>query len=147
MRARDLMTPNPRVVTGDTPLSEAARLMRDLNVGLIPVVDDLAHMHLRGVITDRDIVVRHVAERHPQDCRISDHMSAGRMDTVTPDADVSEVMALMERDQVRRILVAEGGRLVGIIAQADLALKEGRIEPLKVEEVLERVSAPPLVAV
>lgn len=144
MKARDLMTPNPRAVTGDTPLVEVARMMRDLDVGIVPVVDDLAHMHPRGVITDRDIVVRHVAERHPDGCRVDDHMSTGHLDTVAPDADVSEVMAIMERDQVRRILVADGGRLVGIIAQADLALKEGRIEPLRVEEVLERVSAPAL---
>ena len=142
MKARDLMTPDPRVVTGDTPVSDAARLMRDLNVGMIPVVDDLAHMHPRGVITDRDIVVRHVAERHPHDCRVDAHMSTGHLDTVAPDADVSELMALMEGEQVRRILVVEGGRLVGIVAQADLALKEGRVEPLRVEEVLERVSEP-----
>lgn len=142
MKARDLMTPNPRAVTGDTPVSEVAGLMRDLDVGIVPVVDDLAHMHPRGVITDRDIVVRHVAERHPGECRAEDHMSGGHIDRVEPDADASEVMALMQRDQVRRILVVERGRLVGIIAQADLALKEGRVEPLRVEEVLERVSSP-----
>ena len=147
MKARELMTPDPRVLTGDTPVSDAARLMRDLNVGMIPVVDDLAHMHPRGVITDRDIVVRHVAERHAHDCRVDEHMSTGHLDTVAPDADVSELMALMEGQQVRRILVVEGGRLVGIVAQADLALKEGRIEPLRVEKVLERVSAPAMLAV
>lgn len=147
MKARDLMTPDPRVVTGDARVSEAARLMRDLDVGMIPVVDDLAHMHPRGVITDRDIVVRHVAERHPHDCRVDEHMSTGHLDTVAPDADVSELMARMEGGQVRRILVVEGGRLVGIVAQADLALKEGRVDTLRVEEVLERVSAPATLAV
>lgn len=142
MRARELMTPAPRVVTGDTAVSDAARLMRDLDVGLIPVVDDLAHMHPRGVITDRDIVVRHVAERHPHDCRVDEHMSTGHLDTVGPDEDVSELMARMAGGQVRRILVVEGGRLVGIVAQADLALREGPVEPLRVEAVLERVSEP-----
>jgi CBS domain-containing protein len=136
------MTPNPTVVTADDPLSHAARIMRDLNVGCVPVVDDKAHMHVTGVITDRDMVIRCLAERHFRDCRVGDHMTTAGIDTVPPEADVAEVVALMERDQVRRILVIEGGRLLGIIAQADLALKDGPREPLIVEEVLERVSAP-----
>ena len=142
MRARDLMTSNPTVVTADDPVSQAARIMRDLNVGCVPVVDDKAHMHVIGVITDRDLVIRCLAERHFRDCTVGDHMTRAGIDTVAPDADVAEVVALMERDQVRRILVIDGGRLLGIIAQADLALKDGPREPLVVEEVLERVSAP-----
>jgi CBS domain-containing protein len=116
--------------------------MRDLNVGCVPVVDDKAHMHVSGVITDRDMVIRCLAERHFRDCRVGDHMTTAGIDTVAADADVAEVVALMERDPVRRILVTDGGRLQGIIAQADLALKDGPREPLVVEEVLERVSAP-----
>ena len=142
MLARELMTRNPAVVTVKQRVSDAARIMRDLSVGCVPVVNDPSTMRLEGVITDRDITVRCTAERHLRDCPVIEHMSAGPLDTVDPDTDVSEVMELMERDQVRRVLVTEGGRLVGIIAQADLALKEGPLEPLKVEEVLERVSAP-----
>jgi CBS domain-containing protein len=142
MKARDLMTPNPHVVTEDEPLSHAARLMRVHHIGCIPVVDDRHRLHLTGVITDRDIVVRCVAERHFRDCRVSDHMTTDHLDTVSPEASVSTVMMLMQRDQLRRILVTEDGRLVGIIAQADLALKEGPLNPFAVEEVLERVSAP-----
>jgi CBS domain-containing protein len=73
---------------------------------------------------------------------VGDHMTTAALDTVSPETDVAEVVALMERDQVRRILVTENGRLAGIIAQADLALKDGPLEPLVVEHVLERVSAP-----
>lgn len=142
MKAQDLMTPNPRVVTPDEPITHAARIMRDLDVGCVPVVDDRARMHLVGVITDRDLVVRCLVERHFRDCPVADHMTMEHLDTVSPDATVEEVMNLMERDQVRRILVTDEGRLVGIIAQADLALKQGSLEPLKVEEVLERISAP-----
>jgi CBS domain-containing protein len=142
MKARDLMSSQPFVVTGDESVAVAARLMRDRNVGMVPVVDDRAHLHLRGLITDRDIVVRCVAERHPGACRVEDHMTTARLRTVTADAEVSEVVARMMEDQVRRILVTEGGRLIGVIAQADLALKAGPLEPLRVEEVLERISAP-----
>src|SRR5690606_16876735 len=97
MRARTLMTGNPVVVTGEEPVSRAAQLMRDRNVGIIPVVDDRAHMHLRGVLTDRDIVVRCAAERHPGGCRVEDHMTTGHLVTVPADAEVSEVMSAMER--------------------------------------------------
>ena len=142
MNIRDVMTPNPRSISPSDSIQNAARIMRDLNVGCVPVVDDRAHMHVSGVITDRDMVIRCVAERHFRDCRVGDHMTIAGIDTVAPDADVAEVVALMERDQVRRILVVEGRRLLGIIAQADLALKDGPREPLVVEEVLERVSAP-----
>jgi len=142
MRVRDLMTPNPTVVTSEEPVSHVARIMRDLNVGCVPVVDDKAHMHLSGVITDRDLVIRCLAERHFRDCKVGEHMTTASLDTVSPDADAAEAVALMERDQLRRILVTESGRLVGIIAQADLALKEGPQEPLVVEQLLERISAP-----
>lgn len=140
MSARALMTPFPVVVTGEDNVRQAARLMRDRDIGLLPVVDDRAHMHLRGVITDRDIVIRCVAEHHGGDCRVEQHMTWGHLDTVTADASTLEVIQLMERDQVRRVMVTDGGRLVGVIAQADVALKAGPMEPLRVEALLERIS-------
>jgi CBS domain-containing protein len=142
MKARDLMTPNPRVLTGDQPVYRAAELMRALDVGVIPIVDDVAHMRPRGVITDRDITIRCVAERGSPDLPIEDFMTAYHLDTVPSDADVAVVMNLMEQHQLRRLMVTDGGRVVGIISQADLALKEGPLDPLKVEEVLERISEP-----
>ena len=142
MKARDIMTSDIEVVTPNDPVSRAAQLMRDANVGIIPVVDDASSMRLRGVITDRDITVRHVAERHEQECRVGDHMTDGDIRTVTPDTDVEEVARIMEREQVRRIPVVEDGdRLVGIIAQADLAREEApSLERLG--EVLEGISEP-----
>jgi CBS domain-containing protein len=134
------MTPEPQVMTADQLVSEAARIMRDFNVGSVPIVDDRAHMHPRGIITDRDLVVRCMAERHGRDCAVGDHMSSAGLATIDRDADVAEVIQAMERHQVRRLMVTEEGRLVGIIAQADVALREGPLEPLVVEHLLERIS-------
>ncbi len=139
MKARDVMTRDPEVLTPDEPVSRAAQVMRDLNVGIVPVVEDKSSMKLRGVITDRDIAVRHVAEGHGNQCRISDELSREPLHTVRPDADVSEVMNVMKRDQVRRVPVVEGdNRLVGIIAQADIA-ERGPSEK-DVGKVVEKIS-------
>jgi CBS domain-containing protein len=143
MRARDIMTANPRAVTSDDTVTTAAQLMRELDVGIIPVVDDSSSMRLRGVITDRDIAVRHVAEGHGNDCRVSAHMSEDKLTTATPEDDVDDVMDRMQRAQVRRIPVVEDGdRLVGIIAQADLAIDVGPGEPAAVAKTVEKISEP-----
>jgi CBS domain-containing protein len=143
MKARDIMTPNPSVITPDEPIGRAAAIMRVLDVGIVPVVDDATSMRLQGVLTDRDIVVRCVARGHDGRCRVRDHMTADHLDTVGPDADAAEVIARMEGDRVRRIpVVGDDGRVVGIIAQADLAVKLGPKEPLEVEHLLERISEP-----
>lgn len=141
MQTREIMTRSVEVTTPDEPIARAAELMRDRDVGLIPVVSDRDTMHLEGVITDRDIAVRCVAERHAPGCRVADHMTRGTLDTVAPESDVHEVIAKMERDQVRRIPVVErGDRLVGIVAQADLATQLGPKEPQQIEELVERIS-------
>lgn len=143
MKARDIMTQNPEVVTSKDTVTQAARVMRDMDVGIVPVVEDRSKMDIKGVITDRDIAVRHVAEGHEQQCSVSDHMSSDHLDSVTPDSDVHDVMRLMKRDQVRRVPVVEdGNRVVGIIAQADLAVEEGPREPEEVEETIEKISEP-----
>jgi CBS domain-containing protein len=147
MKARDIMTSDPHVTTRREPVSRAAELMRDLDIGIVPVVDDPSSMRLIGVITDRDIAVRCVARKHATFCTVGDHMTSEHLDTVHPDDDVEVVMALMERDQVRRIpVVSDDNRLAGVIAQADLATKLGAKEAQKVEEVLQRVSEPHKIA-
>ena len=143
MKARDIMTSHPHVITQREPVSRAAEIMRDLDVGILPVVDDPSSMRLLGVITDRDIAVRCVAKKHGTSCTVGDHMTSKHLDTARPDDDVEAVMALMERDQVRRIpVVSDDNRLAGVIAQADLATKLGPKEPQKMEEVLQRISSP-----
>jgi CBS domain-containing protein len=139
MKARELMTADPAVVTPDEPVARAAQIMRDENVGAVPVVEDRASMRLRGLITDRDIAVRHVAESHAPDCRVSDELTAGPLKTVAPDADAGEVLELMKREKVRRVPVVQGDRLVGIIAQADVAQEQ---DPAVVGNVVGRISEP-----
>jgi len=141
MRARDIMTPNPLVVTPSDPVSRAAEIMRDAEIGIVPVVDDRERRRLVGVITDRDIAVRCVASQHIPACEVSLHMSGEHLCTVKPDDDVANVLASMTHDRVRRIpVVADDNRLIGMISQADLATKLGPEHPLEVEKVLESVS-------
>ena len=141
MKARDLMTENPECVSEQDTIERAAQLMREHNVGLIPVVDDAGS--LRGVITDRDIAIRHVAEGHEsRECKVTEAMTRDGLKTVSPDDDDSTVMARMREGQVRRIPVVENDRVVGIIAQADLALETPDASAEEVERTLEEISEP-----
>ncbi|CAN5623705.1 CBS domain-containing protein [soil metagenome] len=140
MKAREIMSTNVECVTREDSLSHAAQLMRDSNVGAIPVVDDRGSMRLLGVITDRDIAIRHVAGDNADDCTVGDHMTSGRLYTASPDDDVDTVMRTMKTEQVRRVPVCEGERLVGIIAQADIATAD--IDDASTGEVVERISEP-----
>jgi CBS domain-containing protein len=141
MKARDIMTEYPQAVTPSDPLSHAAALMRDGDIGFLPVVEDRTTRRLVGVITDRDITIRHVADAHNDECIIKQHMSADRLVTVSPDADTGEVHRLMIERQVRRIpVVNSDGHVLGVIAQADVALKEQRDRTTG--EIVEKISEP-----
>lgn len=143
MRARELMTENPDCLTESDTVQRAAQLMRDLNVGLIPVVDDASSRKLRGVITDRDITMRHVAEGHDTgSCKVGSEMTRERLYTVTPDDNEDTVMSRMRDGQVRRIPVVDNDRVVGIIAQADLAVETPNAEAEEVERTVETISEP-----
>ncbi|MBX6330338.1 MAG: CBS domain-containing protein [Gemmatimonadaceae bacterium] len=143
MKAKEIMTPDPVTVTPSDTIARAAELMQSYGIGMVPVIDGAAKQRVEGVITDRDITVRCVAEHHGTDCHVADHMTSAKLATVRPDDDISAVMDKMEREQVRRVLVVdERGMLAGVIAQADLATKLGPKEPARVEHVLERISAP-----
>ena len=147
MKASEIMTRDPAVLTPEERVEHAAELMARLNVGAIPVVADRQSMRLTGIITDRDIAVRHVAGGHDGHCHVKDHMTRDRIEVVRPDTDAHDVMGRMARDQVRRMPVVEDGhRLVGIISQADLALRVGPREPMEVEAVLEKISEPARIA-
>jgi CBS domain-containing protein len=142
MKAHEIMTSKPEVVTPQDPISRAAQIMRDKDVGLVPVVRDTSSMMLEGVITDRDVAVRHVAERHTNDCSVASHMSREHISAVDQSDDVQTVMATMERAEVRRVPVTDkNGKLVGIIAQADIATCDD-IPKAQVGEVVGRVSEP-----
>ena len=139
MKARDVMTEYPQAATPSDPLSHAAALMRDGDLGFIPVVEDRQSRKLVGVITDRDIAIRHVADAHSDDCPIKQHMTGEPLVTISPDAPTSEVHDLMMKHQVRRVAVVDSdGHLLGVIAQADIATKEGRDS--QTGEIVERIS-------
>ena len=144
MRASELMTENPECVTPDTSVSEVAQKMRDLDVGIIPVVDSAENRRLRGVITDRDIAIRVVAEGR-SDARVADCMT-DKVETVNKNDSVRNVLGIMRREQVRRVPVTDrDGRLVGIIAQADLATEyagEDHGREHAVQEAIEEISEP-----
>ena len=138
MKARDIMTANPRCVTTADSITRAAEIMRDTDVGIVPVVEDSGSMRLAGVVTDRDIAIRIVAEGRGNDVNVREVMSSG-LATVRPDDDLDRVTELMKSEQVRRIPVVDGDRLVGIIALADVA-REGRDK--KTGDVVEHISEP-----
>src|ERR671933_1021281 len=123
---RELMTKNPKTVTADSSIADAARIMRDEDTGVVPIVDG---NNLVGVVTDRDIAIRVVAEgKDAQGTKVRDVASKDLV-TVDPQQDLDEALRLMAQHQVRRLpVVEEDGRLVGIIAQADVAREAGERE-------------------
>jgi len=132
---RDLMTTNPQTVEPSTPIVEVARVMRDADVGPVPVVEG---DRLVGLVTDRDIVVRVVADgKDPSSTTVGEIMSTDLV-TVDPDQPLDEALRLMATHQVRRLPVTEeDGRPVGIVAQADIAreLGDDRATGQVVEEI------------
>lgn len=138
MDIRSVMTPDPATCQASSPIRDVARLMLDNDCGLVPVID--ASGRPVGTVTDRDIALRVVAEgREVQQCTAQDCMTAP-VTTVSLDSDLAETTDLMEREQVRRMLVVDqDGRLCGIVAQADIALS-GRDR--RTAELVEKVSQP-----
>jgi CBS domain-containing protein len=115
----EVMSRNPRAIEADKPVAEAAKLMKDEDVGLAPIVEG---GRLVGTLTDRDIVTRVVAEgKDPNRVPVREVASTDLV-TVDPDQNLDEALSLMARNQVRRLpVVEEDGRLVGVLAQADVA--------------------------
>ena len=120
---RDAMTEDPRSIGASASVVEAAQLMRQQHIGSLPVTED---ERLVGMITDRDITTRVVAERAvPETTSVGDVYSRDLISVESND-DLEEALRLMARHQVRRLPVVESGRLVGMVAQADIALKESQ---------------------
>ena len=140
MKVQDIMTGQPRSLTPDSTAREAAQLMKEMDAGVVPIVESVASRKLVGVVTDRDLAIRLVAEGRDGTCRVGDVMSAGKLATCGPDDDVDRVMETMSREQVRRIpIVDERGALVGIVAQADIVRKA---DDKKAERTIEDISQP-----
>lgn len=148
MKARDIMASNPEALVPEDTASHAARIMRKMDIGALPVVEDRTGMRLVGILTDRDLTIRHVAEHHTADCEVRHHMTErgepSEFATARPEDTIEYVMELMTKHQVRRIpVVAEDDeRLVGVVALADIAREVGPREPGEVVHVLEQISEP-----
>jgi CBS domain-containing protein len=135
-KVRDAMTPEPRVADPSLSLAEAAQLMRSEDIGSLPIVQE---GQLVAVLTDRDIVVRAVAESADLSATKVGDIASRKPMTIEPDEDLDEALAQMARAQVRRLPVVEGGRLVGVLAQADIA-QEAKSK--QVGELVEEISKP-----
>jgi CBS domain-containing protein len=115
----EVMSTNPCSIDADKPVAYAAKMMKDEDVGLTPIVE---RDRLVGTLTDRDIVTRVVAEgKDPQSVKVRE-VASTQLVTIDPQQDLDEALRLMASNQIRRLLVVEeSGRLVGVLAQADIA--------------------------
>jgi CBS domain-containing protein len=131
---KEVMTPDPVSLAPDATAAEAARQMRDNDTGAILIADGGT---LQGIVTDRDIVVRAVAEGNdPDSCRVGD-ICSGNPVTLSPDQPIEDAISILREHKVRRIPVVEGGTPAGIVSIGDLALSRDR------ESALADISAAP----
>ena len=133
---QDLMTRNPCSIDADKSVTYAAKMLRDEDVGLAPIVEG---DRLVGTVTDRDIAIRVVAEgKDPESTKVKDIASINLV-TVDPRQDLDEALQLMAKHQVRRLPVTEeGGRLVGLLSQADIAKSVGDKQTGRVVEQISQ---------
>ena len=135
---RDIMTPGAECASVNDTLVEAARKMRDLDVGALPICGD--DSKLAGMITDRDIVIRGLAaDRDPSTAKVAD-LADGTPVTVGADDSVEEALATMSQHGVRRLPVIDGHDLVGIVTQADVARN---LPDDKIGDLVEAISKAP----
>ncbi|MFO7724462.1 MAG: CBS domain-containing protein [Oceanipulchritudo sp.] len=136
MLIKDAMTPNPEYITPDKTVQQAAERMRDLDVGMIPVGDGVK---LKGIITDRDIVVRSTAEgKDPKEAEASSAMTPDIL-YLFEDQELDDAVQTMKDKQVRRIIILNRDKdMTGVLAMADLANRSG--DESEIAEALEGVS-------
>ena len=126
MICSEIMTKDPECCVPSDSVMKAAQLMKSEDVGPIPIVEDKEEKKLTGIVTDRDLAIKVVAEaRDPKTTQVEEVMSEGLV-TCRENDDVQSVLKLMEDNQIRRIpVVDQGDHLLGIIAQADVATRLG----------------------
>jgi CBS domain-containing protein len=135
------MTKDPVCCLSTETVHFAAQVMKEQDIGVVLVVENVSEKHLVGVITDRDLVMKVLAdERDPRDVSVGEVMSR-EIVGCSPDDDCQEALRLMEEHRIRRIpAVDRSGRVVGIISQGDVALRMH--EPAKTAELVTEVSRP-----
>jgi len=141
VRVRDIMTSDPAWCTPESTAREAATLMREHDCGSIPVVQSKGKRNLVGTVTDRDLAIRGLAEGKGPETRVRELMTSSPV-TCGPDDEVETVREVMVARLVRRVPVVEGGALVGIVAQADIAREEGAASDQEVGRIVEAISEP-----
>ena len=134
--AREIMTPGAVCIGENETLADAARKMRELNVGSLPICGE--DNRLKGMVTDRDIVVRCIAEGGDPTTVRAGELGQGKPVTIGADDPIEEALKTMKEYQVRRLPVIDGHDLVGIVSQADVARN---VDPSRVGEVLEAISS------
>ena len=134
MNIREVMTPNPQCVSPGDSIQNAARIMRDWDTGAVPVVDNGRPI---GIVTDRDIVVRAVADGGRLDRPVREIVT-GDVVCVSPETSTHDAADLMSEHQVRRLPVVENDQVVGIVSLGDLAVKEAKDR--RVGDTLEHIS-------
>src|ERR1700710_1764837 len=117
----DVMTRDPETIEADVPVLEAARRMRDADIGNVVVLDN---GRVVGIVTDRDIVVRVVAEELDSSTPVREACSAGDLQTVGPDTSLQQAVQLMRANAIRRLPVVENDHAVGILSLGDLAIEQ-----------------------
>lgn len=139
MDARDLMTRDPKTCGPDASLGNAIAIMREENCGIVPVTEGNGDARVVGVVTDRDVaLILGERDARPSEIRVGEAMSTNVV-TVRPDEELSDVTRKMEDAQVRRVLVCDNGRLLGVVATADLA-REAKTKDTG--RVIEKISQP-----
>ncbi len=147
MKVKDVMTEDPACCVPDSSIQEAARMMKDCDCGEIPVCESAQSKRIVGVVTDRDIACRAVAEsKDPKATKVREVMSSPVI-TVSPETELDECCRIMEQNQVRRLPVVDrSGRCCGIIAQADIARSAPEHETAEVvRDVSRRTGHPSMV--
>ena len=141
MTSAEVMTPAPQCCQSGHTAADAAEIMRRSDVGLVPIVTDETPMRLIGVVTDRDLALKVVAEgRDPRSTALSDVMTPDPV-ACGPEATIESVMDLMATHQIRRVpIVDAAGALVGIVAQADIATRLAN--PAETGQVVQAISEP-----
>jgi CBS domain-containing protein len=139
MKARDVMTPNPTTRQPEDDLRSLLEVMKKEDVGIVPITEGNGEQKIAGVVTDRDIALFLAdKDRRPSEIRVSEVMTTDIV-SVGPDADIREVSRKMQDAQVRRVLVTEGKRLIGVVSTADLARASTQSNRDQVGEEVEKV--------
>ncbi|MDB5050453.1 MAG: putative signal-transduction protein containing cAMP-binding and domain [Fibrobacteres bacterium] len=140
MKVSDIMTSDPACGVGENSLVEIAKLMKDCDCGALPILENEANRKPAGMITDRDIVIRALAEGKDPFLTQAEECMTPSVISVRPDDDIDECIRLMEKNKVRRIIVVDSkGAVAGLVTQGQIALATGKAVA---GEVLQEISRP-----